>query len=1604
MRRFTKTTALTLAFVTFISSMPIYAVAEEQEADYMFGSVDTAYATDIEYVDDLELYVTGGKGFYTSPDGSVWTERANGIGMEVLKKETYGFAYGGIENNKSFLVLPDTTVSNYAYLMNQTLSDMTTVYTYTTDHIDLRLKGTVEWDNYTKKFWCGAALADGTQAGLYYSDGTYIWDEAAQQNQMLWTKADTGASALITEVAIYPKNTMTTIISNITSDDKGHLVAVGVWTDKTSGGDVYSTFRNGSGGLTCKTALLVNATDENVQTQLCNFDAYSAASGLSTAVIDKKSNVIIQDTVTYKLLTYYSGKFNDLWNLGNNGKATTYSSSNKTGIMKAIKYAIDPMPNSKSNCIHSSNMTNALSEIVCFDDKVLLIPRAGQGVGGNNYLSDIFVVTYDGSGNLKNRFLPFINNVETAKAIMGDLVNDKAPKYIADVAAGPKGKAVLITGKHKKNIATEQNFATTIAIMNTVNTVSDSTLNDEVTALIDRTENITMITSPIVVEETDQIVVPSKDPEVTPEVTPVVTPGDTAPKLRPTGKNTQAYADWLENYQSDKLVKTILKNNIAFVHDCNRVWVEDKVVEYDELTTPNAKYIEDDQIFMLPVSVINQLFDLAETGTDGMISSNDVKTLTGKYVFIDPRGFIMFSNEKVIDDAVPEVSGWNAYRDYYTVADAMGYISWEDKNITEEERLSYIKKWRGALSIPESADREANSAYLNGAINNAKIEIAKIKVNRNSGICTVESFDGIDLDKSLITSDLTEYKTRLHNAYKRLQIIAIGYACLEDSTSEEAIEMREVILAGIRYLLDYYSEEWDCKTDSKQNWTLTQFSLPITSSNVLCLMYDDLEATEEGRQLRTETCLQIFDKAPIPNLRTAGSQKESETYTNRLWRCYSYFQAAMISGDQYRMNYAMKYSTAAYLYSPHNTGFEGLQFNKDGFYKDGSMIFHSNIPYNMGYGLSYSVLIYELMELTKDTTFDIRYIYGFDNVYDFCLKNMLPFISNGIMTKMTVGRGNVLADTSILRNIAYIASNALDAGKREEITLRIKESLNGRTFTAGSLQYYINNAMLDTIYNNFKSYADSLDTDISSTNESTVYYNQDQVIHESENFTAALSMSSNRIAKYESFKTNNPRGWYLGDGMLYVYTDSKQYTDTYFENVNGYYMPGTTVDSTIREPIHTETEPNWGLPENTWAGGVTDGENTVAGYQLGNQYVSKLAGKKSYFMFGDKIICLGSGITGGSGNVYTILENRIIDKAADITLTDYKHSIKGIIVSEPSREATIHQVVDGDLSTSCSLMYVNDEIVFDFGLKVDIGLVGMAFTYGNIRNEFAKIQISDDGVNYTNVTDFTSSGDSTGIVLYDMNCSGRYYKIISQGYKYHTGGVGTRFSLAEIVFYKEGVTAEQIETSGNIITTGYDDLVVDGTVQTPVFNNSDLLENPEWVWLENQVGFVFLDNSKLNMMREYNGDGIVFMRMSIEHGENPIDESYAYVQLPKATKEITEAFANGNDIRILENSTRAHVIYDQSSGLIGANIFEEDVTIEGITFHTPCAVIINKTDGKMYISDPTWENDQVRVTLPDTMTIMSGDSISVTGNEMVVETKVRRGSSNQISFSYVNTP
>ena len=179
-------------------------------------------------------------------------------------------------------------------------------------------------------------------------------------------------------------------------------------------------------------------------------------------------------------------------------------------------------------------------------------------------------------------------------------------------------------------------------------------------------------------------------------------------------------------------------------------------------------------------------------------------------------------------------------------------------------------------------------------------------------------------------------------------------------------------------------------------------------------------------------------------------------------------------------------------------------------------------------------------------------------------------------------------------------------------------------------------------------------------------------------YAVSLNMSSKRIGRYECINHDNMEGWYQGDGTLYVYTDltdgvQNEFGDEYFNQnrssirsrstlpyANMHRLPGTTEDMRKREPVSISS-PVMGLTD--FVGGAElEGQYVAAvldfeayhyeevddrpdkGYGGGfPQIFSDLTAKKSYFMFDDEIVAVGSDICATNEEaVSTYIDNRAL--------------------------------------------------------------------------------------------------------------------------------------------------------------------------------------------------------------------------------------------------------------------------------------------------------------------------------------------------------------------------
>ena len=153
--------------------------------------------------------------------------------------------------------------------------------------------------------------------------------------------------------------------------------------------------------------------------------------------------------------------------------------------------------------------------------------------------------------------------------------------------------------------------------------------------------------------------------------------------------------------------------------------------------------------------------------------------------------------------------------------------------------------------------------------------------------------------------------------------------------------------------------------------------------------------------------------------------------------------------------------------------------------------------------------------------------------------------------------------------------------------------------------------------------------------DKVAYFNKER------GFAFGISMYSNKIQNYEFMNKENAKGWYTSDGVSYLYNDDlSHFSDDYWATVDPYKLAGITENSETREKGSGMT-----TMKNSFVGS-TSLENRFATVAMDfTNWNNTLSAKKSWFILGDRVVFLGSGVKDSSGkDVYTVVENRKIKR------------------------------------------------------------------------------------------------------------------------------------------------------------------------------------------------------------------------------------------------------------------------------------------------------------------------------------------------------------------------
>ena len=413
------------------------------------------------------------------------------------------------------------------------------------------------------------------------------------------------------------------------------------------------------------------------------------------------------------------------------------------------------------------------------------------------------------------------------------------------------------------------------------------------------------------------------------------------------------------------------------------------------------------------------------------------------------------------------------------------------------------------------------------------------------------------------------------------------------------------------------------------NWWDWQVGSPLRFIDCIVLMKDDM--TQHQYQKCVEALLaHVSAGTPI-----AGD-------ANSMWNLFIRLIIGVLTNDEVYIR--------SVIDGIDNNWFKYTGF-RDGFYTDGSYIMHGAYPYTGSYGASAIESLAKLMYLVNGTVYDISPA-GKAQAVKWIRESYAPVIYNGLMMDMVRGRsmsreteGDHLIGHVVVRSI-YLITQTISENDAQQLQRLIK--------------YWINNATHRSIYygedvtnnNNYLFFINKLKQLMSDASiqaaDKPVFHKQfaamARIVHSMPEYTFAVSMHSDKVNNFELFNGEALKCWHTASGMTYLYNgDMGQYSDDFWPAIDSYRMPGTTANQNSTAPGNS---PNG----DSWVGGTSiDDLYGIAGMYL-KPAGHTLTAKKSWFMFDDEIVAMGSGISASDNKtVETIIENRKLKPDNDNT-------------------------------------------------------------------------------------------------------------------------------------------------------------------------------------------------------------------------------------------------------------------------------------------------------------------------------------------------------------------
>lgn len=535
-------------------------------------------------------------------------------------------------------------------------------------------------------------------------------------------------------------------------------------------------------------------------------------------------------------------------------------------------------------------------------------------------------------------------------------------------------------------------------------------------------------------------------------------------------------------------------------------------------------------------------------------------------------------------------------------------------------RSHWSSYYVGDASLPFDDQLVAATDTMN---TNTVAWLASYQANDSDGLWNT---NGFELD-SIDTLD-----TNLYSTYSRLFTMAKVYQLPTASLYQDA-ELLAMLIESLDFLNSQFYKEGVLETG---NWWHWELGIARTANNTLILLYD---VVPQALITNYIAATKYFVPRPTHLSDGEGAPDSPATFestgANRVDNVQVVLTRSFLANDDVEFTDAVEA-----LESVITTVDSG-----DGFYQDGSFIQHDSLAYTGTYGQVLLEGIGKIAGVVSDPDLQesIESIYSiiFDSFYPLMIDGRMMDMVSGRAVSRTSGQNHYIGHSVLSAMLFYVESAPADEAAQLKSIIKTQiENDEYRDFFA-SPNYFRNQQLAQQIV------ADDSITTIADRSEHRQFNSMGRVVHHRPTWTFGVATHSNLVGNYECINGENQKGWHTGDGMTYLYNQQDDHYSDYWAIVDASKLPGTTFFSDPAECEGQFRADGYLKDAIEWSGGSSIGNYGTVGFDFIN-WDDTVSAKKSWFMFDDEIIALGSDIN--NSVAFTAIENRKIEDDATISI------------------------------------------------------------------------------------------------------------------------------------------------------------------------------------------------------------------------------------------------------------------------------------------------------------------------------------------------------------------